>query len=254
MSKKRIAVIYEGERTEKRLVNNISQCFFSQFTELLPIMFPAGENIYMLWKQLEEDDFQTDLIEVLREYNQTARETLRGYTRRDFSEIYLFFDYDGHTNNLAEGLNEVALLEMLSTFSDETDLGKLYINYPMVESLRDNRTEDCCFRRCSVPLDQIAHYKRIVDDIKEFQNFGRYGKKEWKTLCRNTIRKWNCIINMKYEIPDRTVFLGQMEQKKLFARQRDCFISQNRLAVINSFPLFLLEYFKPEFWRQMLYE
>jgi len=27
----------------------------------------AGQNIYMLWKKLKEDDFETDLIEVLRE-------------------------------------------------------------------------------------------------------------------------------------------------------------------------------------------
>ena len=140
MIKKYIAIIYEGEKTERQLVNNLNHIFFNNISELVPIMFPAGENIYMLWKQLKKDEFQTDLIEVVREYNAEAAKVLKGYQRNDFMEIYLFFDYDGHQDNLSGAEESVGdiLEEMLETFSEETDLGKLYINYPMVESLRDN--------------------------------------------------------------------------------------------------------------------
>lgn len=138
MIKKYIAIIYEGERTEKQLVWNLNQNFFSEQCELVPITFPAGENIYMLWKQLKKDEFETDVIEVLRESNKEAKKVLEGFERNDFMEIYLFFDYDGHNNNLKAKEKDVDILEeMLNTFNEETDLGKLYINYPMVESLRD---------------------------------------------------------------------------------------------------------------------
>ena len=69
MTKKYIAIIYEGEKTERQLVDNLNKVFFKDISELVPIMFPAGENIYMLWKQLKDDEFETDLIEVIREYN-----------------------------------------------------------------------------------------------------------------------------------------------------------------------------------------
>ena len=44
----------------------------------------------MLWKQLKEDEFETDLIEVIREYNSDAEKALHGFHRNDFMEIYLF--------------------------------------------------------------------------------------------------------------------------------------------------------------------
>jgi hypothetical protein len=40
------------------------------------ITLPAGQNIYMLWKKLKEDDFETDLIEVLREGSDEIKEQL----------------------------------------------------------------------------------------------------------------------------------------------------------------------------------
>lgn len=95
----------------------------------------------MLWKQIQKDEYETDLIELIREYNKDAAEKLKGYSRDDFSEIYLFFDYDGHNCNLsATDPDGTAVLgEMLETFDNETELGKLYINYPMVEAIRDNK-------------------------------------------------------------------------------------------------------------------
>lgn len=110
------------------MVDNLNKVFFKDISELVPIMFPAGENIYMLWKQLKEDEFETDLIEVIREYNSDAEKALHGFHRNDFMEIYLFFDYDGHQNNLGcIGSDDLDVLdEMLDTFSEETELGKLH--------------------------------------------------------------------------------------------------------------------------------
>lgn len=54
----------------------------------------------MLWKKLKADEFDTDIIEVLRERNTEIRKQLTGLSRDDFSEVYLFFDYDVHQTNL----------------------------------------------------------------------------------------------------------------------------------------------------------
>ena len=60
------AFIVEGEAREPQIIDNISKVFFSHGNFKI-ITLPAGQNIYMLWKKLKEDDFETDLIEVLRE-------------------------------------------------------------------------------------------------------------------------------------------------------------------------------------------
>ena len=60
------AFIVEGEVREPQVIDNISKIFFSHKNYKV-ITLPAGENIYMLWKQLKADKFDTDVIEVLRE-------------------------------------------------------------------------------------------------------------------------------------------------------------------------------------------
>ncbi len=83
------AFIVEGEVREPLIINNISKVFFSRANFKI-ITLPAGQNIYMLWKKLKEDDFDTDIVEVLREEHQDLKKQLEGIGRDDFSEVYLF--------------------------------------------------------------------------------------------------------------------------------------------------------------------
>lgn len=254
MTKKYIAIIYEGEKTERQLVNNLNKVFFSNVSELVLIMFPAGENIYMLWKQLKEDDFQTDLIEVIRDYSADAKRVLEGYQRKDFMEIYLFFDYDGHQKNLSNREDGIDVIEeMLETFCEETELGKLYINYPMVESLRDHlpAEEEYCYRRCSIDISDIGTYKHKVHEMKEYQDFRKLTEEKWKDLSKNSVRKLNCVVNGEYAIPEREKYFEELKQIDLYEAQKNKYISVDKIAVINSFPLFLLDYFKYDFWKKM---
>lgn len=95
------AFIVEGEVREPQIIDNISKVFFAH-GNFKTITLPAGENIYMLWKKLKADNFDTDIIEVLRESHDVIRGQLTGLSRDDFSEVYLFFDYDTHQTNLGK--------------------------------------------------------------------------------------------------------------------------------------------------------
>ena len=79
-----IAIIHEGIKREPQILNNITSTFFAQ-AEFHIIPLPAEQNIYMLWSQLKQDDFETDVIEVVRSYSDTAAQILDGLTRDDFS-------------------------------------------------------------------------------------------------------------------------------------------------------------------------
>lgn len=89
-SKNYKAIIVEGEMREPQIINNIFKVHFRNSNFKL-ITLPAGENIYMLWKRMKEDDFETDIIEVLRESSDEIKEILAGLERDDFSEVFLFF-------------------------------------------------------------------------------------------------------------------------------------------------------------------
>ena len=42
-----------------------------------------------------------------------------GLSRDDFSEVYLFFDYDGHQTNLEKTVHEDVICQMLKSFDNE---------------------------------------------------------------------------------------------------------------------------------------
>lgn len=155
------AFIVEGEAREPQVIDNISKVFFKHGNFKI-ITLPAGENIYMLWKKLKADDFDTDIIEVLRESNKKIREQLEGLSRDDFSEVFLFFDYDAHQTNLRKSDDSDVINQMLESFDNETENGKLYISYPMVEALRDFEAGKCGNGdNCFVEISNLAEYKNI---------------------------------------------------------------------------------------------
>ena len=79
---------------------------------------------------MQEYDGDGDIVSLLMEKFASQKDNpLKGIDRSaDISEIYLFFDYDFHNRNLSlEEINR-QVKEMLETFNNETEYGKLYID------------------------------------------------------------------------------------------------------------------------------
>ena len=149
---KNIAVIVEGAERERQYWNNMFRVFFPDST-LHFIRLPAKQNIYSISARIKKDRF-LNTIDLVRTLNKDTETRLQGLTSDDFQEIYLFFDFDPQ-HNLPKNQNPVSVLtDMLRIFNNETEHGKLYVSYPMVEALRDVRKENCgAFWKCAVPLD-----------------------------------------------------------------------------------------------------
>ena len=77
----------------------------------------------------------------------------------------MIFDFDPQDNRY----DEKKLAHMLQFFSDSTQMGRLYINYPMVESFYHFRSlEDESFLTERFSLSDVSHgavYKKRVDDV-----------------------------------------------------------------------------------------
>ena len=130
-----ILFVFEGVKREPDLFRTIQRLYFSNREE--QIVCSYNNNIYQLYKDLQEYDGDGDIVSLLMEKFASQKDNpLKDIDRSaDISEIYLFFDYDFHNRNLSlEEINR-QVKEMLETFNNETEYGKLYIDYPMVESI-----------------------------------------------------------------------------------------------------------------------
>ena len=187
------AFVVEGEAREPLIIDNISKVFFSHGNFKI-ITLPASENIYMLWKKLKADDFDTDIIEVLRESNDDIGKQLDGLSRDDFSEVFLFFDYDMHQTNLAKDADTDVVKQMLESFDNETENGKLYISYPMVEALRDYKPGICGDRTgCFVANTDMKEYKNTSATRSDNPRFKEYGFQIWKDIIDVFAMRVSCL-------------------------------------------------------------
>lgn len=230
-----ILFVFEGERTEEKIVHSMQRVFMEANTVVTCVF---GAEIYQLYDKIQADE-DLDTFNLLKERNLPQNEFLRDYNRADFAEIYLFFDYDGH----ASKASDEKLQKLLDLFDEETDKGKLYVSYPMVESLRhiyDNES----FRDLVVPCKENINYKRLVgdDSANRFKNLNQYSAENWHELVHAHLRKANFIVYDEYEPPNSLIF-----QDRVFLNQLEKFISPNNtVAVLSAFPLFLHDYFGNE--------
>lgn len=250
--KKKVIFIYEGVKAEEDLLNNVVKIFFSSKADISILNCPADGNIYMLWTRLKADKFETNVVDVLKEMSVTARERLQSCKASEFSEIYLFFDYDGHNDNIPkEYLNMDILGEMLETFNNETELGKLYVSYPMVEAIKeiDIKTKD--YKKLYLPLDEIAKYKQSFYSQSDFNNYNHIDKKHWLIACEASRKRASLLANYSCSCT-YDYFIHNLGQEKLYFYQKRNYINNGHfLCILNSVPLFLLEYYNEDFWNRV---
>ena len=189
-------------------------------------------SIYELWKEISEDN-DLDLFELLKERSEENLEKLSDIERDDVSQIFLFFDYDGH----APKASDKKIEKMLELFGEETETGKLYISYPMAEALKDHN-DKINFKDRKVDAKDNIRYKELVGKNTKFQDFR---KLDWDFVTPQNIKKTNYIVAEKYDIP---VSIDNITQNLIFKKQLNNYIEIEReVAVLSGFPLFIAEYF-----------
>ena len=248
MSKPVKCFIVEGEDRDYRFIQDMSSVFFKGRYELVTIFLAAEQNIYMLYNRLKEDDFETDLIEILREENKQAEEALTGIDRQDIDEVYLMFDYDIHQRNLSEDEDPNDVLEkMLQFYNNETENGKLYISYPMVEALYDYQDGYCePYSDCRYPIARIAQYKQMsgMNNPHASHHLKKY--EEWKMILSVYGLRIQCLFDV--ERLDYQFYRNSVTVESIFHKQRKYIDADQAVFILSAFPEFLLDYFKPDFW------
>lgn len=241
--------IVEGESRDLRFATEMERRFMGQHDEIRVVCLPAEQNIYMLYEQLASDDFETDVVEVLRESVPDAAKRLEGVSRDSVAQIYLFFDYDPHQNNVADTMADASLERMISAFDNESESGKLYVSYPMVEALYDYRAGQCqSYTGCFVDVGDIPSYKRIAGEGNP--NASRHLQfEQWRDAIACFALRCKCLLDMDNISYD--LYRGHVTVEALFREERRLLREEGRVFVLSAFPEYLLDNFDAKFFNAM---
>ncbi|GEM_PF-605028 len=278
MRKDSILFIVEGEA---------DSIFLSSLTSRFQIsceMSIVGFNIHKLYVLLKEDNGFLDIVSVLREsYQKTLnlfdrqgktrkkeiekiQEYLNILEKKQFSSIYLFFDCEIHHTTVCEKRNELTdqniisivkrnsaeLNEMLDFFCDETNLkrGKLYLNYPMLESYKDCKSffdeeyqkRFVCFGLLFKKNDKYSTYKDYVrKNGLRYNNARNFTAENFKQLIKMNIFKLNSISSHCWRGIDYNSFRELSEQKEIFRNEQIIF-QNGFVATLNTSLFFVIDY------------
>lgn len=261
-SENNVVFIVEGEKLDVRIMEEICTIFTPSINKEILVY---KTNIYALYNQLKKDEFATDIIEVLKEKND--EKDLSALSSENVSEVYLFFDFDGHhyqdrSNSEKIVLDEIG--EMLQCFNNETENGKLYLSYPMIESIFHLNNDDLdkgknltlkTFHAFSGKTDNGKHYKKmqgVVDSrYKITKNFS-YSKQDWDFISHYFLC---CLMNLfeQKRFVEYNEYQQLISSETIFEQQKKKYIiNLKKILVLNGYPQFIIDYFGKALYEKLV--
>lgn len=195
---KNVLFIVEGRRTEPRLTEKIWKAFYP--SEDRYRIFSFETNIHRLIDLIfdgNEIDKDLDIVKTI--LSDEGEETKRRYDL-NYTDIFLVFDLDPHDSSV--DLSKVG--KMVEHYNDSTDNGMLYLNYPMMESLRHLKSiDDPDFEKRCVRLEDIKRYKSIVDSecCGVLKQINDYDSTLLLQLAMTHLKKCTSIVTGEYRHP-----------------------------------------------------
>lgn len=262
-----ILFVFEGKKDEPEIMDTIKELYFEDDKY---VFVSYCSDIQSLFNNMNKDR-DLDLVGLLKENEKKhpeLKKKLEDYKSDEFSEIYLFFDYDikkidGYNKDSLETQNE-KIKVMLDFFNNETVNGKLYINYPMVESIRYFKRElpDEDYYTYTTNLFIGKNFKDETNNFTYYKNkkldfiIYKYKKENimnlnvrkanWEHIIKLNIKKANYICAGLNKLPSEKTSINQ---QAIFENQLSKYVySKNEISILNSFPLFLYEYFPIDYF------
>ncbi|WP_407315248.1 hypothetical protein [Pseudomonas sp. nanlin1] len=231
----RTVFVFEGEKAEKNYFKSLERAFFSDEEGRLLVTFQ--NDLYELYTQISADE-DLDVFELIKELNPIASkdEVLKNLRRDQVGQIYLFFDLEPNDQNFSGRI----LLDMLRRFNNETEHGKLFISYPMIEAIRDINDIDEYLERVIYLSDcRGAVYKKLSAQRGNhiYQDAKKIDRQGWRFLIEANLRKANLLIsgnnNLNIVNNQSSIADAQLNNGSL----------RDPLSVLSAFPIFLADYF-----------
>lgn len=240
MPNNKVLFIVEGASDEVSFINRmLLQCR----KEVQYEIYSYKCNIHVLSQILynEYPEFETDEVEI----QQVLKSKETNNKRRDmlsqrFRDIFLVFDFEPQH----DFPHFDTVRRMLRYFDDSANHGKLYINYPMMQSYKHFRIlPDDLFVDRKVSISQCRDYKEIVGRESKFTDINQYSYSTFISLLVHHIKKANYILTGSYCIPEAEEYTN-WDYLVIFDRQYGYLHETDYVYVLNT-SIFILSDFAP---------
>lgn len=231
--KRKILVLVEGAKTDVALMERLFSIYQIDFKyEIVSYC----TNIYTLYKEMFEDNDpdDMDLLQLLKSREpDLVKKTLFD---ESYFDILLIFDLDPHDF----GFTPEKIRHMAKYFVESSDVGKLYINYPMVEAFYHMTSiPDLNFNTYNATLNELSAgtYKARVNRENRNHDYRKFAatKEECNIVIRQNISKaWLVVGDPEDDMPP--------SQAEILNTQLNSIQNENRVAVLSTCAFFIPEY------------
>lgn len=232
--KRKILVIVEGAKTDDKLMRHLlSKYEIGAKYEIVPYR----TNIYTLYREMfqENEPEDIDLLQLLK-----SRETspeMKKIFDVPYSDILLIFDLDPQ----APDFSVEWIRCMTDYFVESSDMGKLYLNYPMVEAfyhMKEIPDPEYDTRIASLDELKLGTYKQRVNSENRNHDYRKFAETRSEcniVICQNIYKAWMLVGHESNK-------LLPPEQSDILAAQLKLLEENDHIAVLSTCPFFIAEY------------
>lgn len=234
----KILMLTEGKDPDKKLIEDI----INKFQIKGEVIWAKIGTIYAFYKDIKEKyDENMDVIRYIK-YKYSDKIS-KEFKASEISYVYLFFDYDLHSKlneeyenieKIYERINEIS--EINSFFENETENGKLYLSFPMIEAYHKPIGCNYIYKEDSFE-EKLVNFKDFKKKIKsEIGNRGIESiKSQYKGIIKFYIHNSEKILGIKFK---------EIEKNKVLKFQNELLKKKNKVKIYPSILIFLNEYFE----------
>ncbi|MDO5478447.1 MAG: hypothetical protein Q4G23_04710 [Clostridia bacterium] len=235
VNKSKILVLVEGEKTDYKLMQHLLSVYGIDSNHEI---ISYNTNIYTLYNEMFKDDNpdSLDILQVLKmhEKNSEKKKLFDNY----YSDILLIFDLDPHDPLFSPS----KITRMLDHFRESSDMGKLYINYPMVEAFYHMKSiPDDAYNSYIATLDELKKklYKTRVATENRNHDYRKFAvnKDECNTVIKQNIEKAHLISGNQHSAE-----IDTEEALKILSKQLAKLDSEQALSVLCTCVFYIAEY------------
>ena len=235
--KSKILVIVEGEKTDVELMAKLFDIYGISHSHRI---VPYRTNIYLLYDAMfkDNDPESMDIQQILKE--REHREDYLRILNDRYTDILLIFDFDPQDPRYTKD----KITAMANFFTESSDMGKLYINYPMVEAFYHMKAiPDLEFYSYTATLDELRRKKYKDRVVRENRNH-QYMKTAFaatKTEC-NTVIKQNMQKARQIIGYEEDIYNGLLDSLDILHSQINLLEREQVISVLCTCVFYIAEY------------
>ena len=217
-------MLTEGKDPDKKLIEHI----INKFQIKGEVIWAEIGTIYAFYKDIKEKyDENMDVIRYIKyKYSDKISYDLHSKLNEEYENI----------EKIYERINEIS--EINSFFENETENGKLYLSFPMIEAYHK-----------PIGCNYIYEKNNFEEKLEDFTDFKKKIKNETGNMGMKAIKsQYKKVINFYIDNSENILEMKfkDVEKNKILKFQNELLKSKNKVKIYPSIPIFLNEYYKIE--------